>query len=681
MANGKPKITIDKFSGAGQNGILFCEGFYPEVDNGKSVLSEGYSVLSRANASTTGFSGIDTIYAGMPMTSKSGDFFNLYIDSNGQLFTNQVLASSIKDGEIHQTANVTGYPDIIEAYNGDILYSSQAYIGRGFRSYASGGSTTTLVDTKRHFGGVNKGAYDSGVSYVQYDYVSYNGKWYACILASLNHAPTDTTYWIETVPVPYTVNDKFTNLKTGIQYTITSVTTTTKQNDTLNFTASGANTNSNEDDYILWKDNIFSIANTSEAWQPSSSDFRMQMNQYGSQIFFANGNYLGAISADLTTADNTYKQLPYKNQALCFGVNNSSILVSSSFNGKGAFLLWDGTSDGWNNILELDSPVYALTNYKSGWLFISKGTVYYTDGYQIQELYSINSSKKITNNTLEAKMHNSLVVYEDVLYCATTSEDTNFIASGVYALDISNPNLGFSLIRQPISTKFNGVAYSVFLADGGSTSQIVEVGGNGFINYLLYGSSANAYCDKSALMFISLPSERRITSIGLNLSRYLKAFSNDSSALTRQIQVSIGDGDRGLISSFSSSSSTTTTITINGETNLNNEIGDEVYVSDKSSSLFGERTFITAIANKGTTSEVWTVSPALSTTGSSDTLRMIRVKKLDRITLTAKDLRKEVLFTNENTGFFSNKLFIEIVVYGQASPLPININSIKIYGR
>ena len=42
MRNLKPILQIDKFSGSGKNGILYCEGFYPEIDNKKSVMSEGY---------------------------------------------------------------------------------------------------------------------------------------------------------------------------------------------------------------------------------------------------------------------------------------------------------------------------------------------------------------------------------------------------------------------------------------------------------------------------------------------------------------------------------------------------------------------------------------------------------------------------------------------------------------
>lgn len=632
--NGKPILTIDKFSGFGQNGILFCEGFYPEIDNGKFSLGEGFCSVSRANTSTTGFSTMNTVYAGIQLVAADSSYYNMYLDANGTLFVNQISGSSIADGKIHQTSFVTGYLDLTEAYNGDILFSSYDYIGKGISSTVTGGSTTTLVDTTKNF-------VDEGIA----------------------------------------VNDKVTNLKTGIEYTITSITTTTNANDTLNFTASGTNTNTAGDNYIAWDNNCFSISNVSEKWQPSSNDFRIQMKLYGTQIFFTNGNYIGALSADVSTVDKTYKQLPYKNQAIAIGVNNSSILVSSFFNGKGALLLWDGYSDGWNNIIELDSPVYALTNYSSGWVFVSKGSVYYTDGYQTKKIYSSNVSRKTASSFIEPKMHNGLVVYDDTLYCACINDDNNFISPGVYAIDINNPNFGFTLIRSKKLTRYNGKPYCVFVLDGGILPQEVEAAGDGFIDYISHGSaSAGQYADNSAIFFINLPQQIRVTGIGLNITRYLKAFGADTVSRTRDIQVSIGDADRGIISVASSTSNTTSAITLNGETYLNNKIGDELYISDSTSPLFGERTFITDISGAGTSSEVWSVSPALSTTDTSTGIKTIRVKKLDRITLNNNGLKEEVIFINNDTGFLSNKLFIEIVVFGQASAMPININSIKIYG-
>ena len=75
-----PVITIEQFSGSGQNGILYCEGLYPEIDNGKSSMGEGFYTQSRFNTSTTGMSNIATIKAILPLSTVNNPdaLYNLY---------------------------------------------------------------------------------------------------------------------------------------------------------------------------------------------------------------------------------------------------------------------------------------------------------------------------------------------------------------------------------------------------------------------------------------------------------------------------------------------------------------------------------------------------------------------------------------------------------------------------
>lgn len=642
MANGKPLLTIDKFSGSGLNGILFCEGFYPEIDNGKSVMSEGFQTSSLFTTSTSGFSNLGSVYGSIPLSTinNSEVTYNLYIDGGvfQRIFANAVIYSNVvKPGQIHlsSTTDYCAYPDIIETTLGNILFPSERYIGRGVRGKVTGGSTTTLIDTTRNFGTLG-----------------------------------------------YANGDKVTNLKTGIEYTITSITTTTNTNDTLNFTASGSNTNTANDEFIAWQDDRFDTNLTKGAWQLNQTQWVKQFRQYGDQYLFTNGNYLGIISADESTVDATYKQLPAKHQALCMGVNNEQILVSANFNGKGVILLWDGATDGWNNILKFDVPITSLTTYNSGYVFVAQGNVYFTDGYQIQKLYGLNSTRVLASNTLSAASHNALVINQEILYCANINTDLNFIEKGVYALDLSNVNNGFTLIKQVNTSRVNGSPYSLALNNRFSQFQSLEVGGGGFVNFISQGAGNAQYRDKSFILIASLPEPRKITGVGLNLSRYLKSYSDDiNTPKTRSVQVSIGDGNRGLIS-YAQTTATglnANTLTVNGTLYTNNEVGDEIFLKDDS--YYGERTFITEITGKGTSAELWSISPSLTvpSPAQSDTFKTIRVKKLDRKTVNYNDLNKEFLFINSG-GILSNKIFIEVVFYGQESALPLNINEIKIYG-
>lgn len=634
---GKPILSIDKFAGAGESGILFNEGFYPEIDNGKSVMGEGFNSTVVVNTSTSGYSNLGKIMSILSLASVyAKDRYSLFLSAAGKFFS-KVSVSEIANAELHSNGQTAvSYPCMLETSLGNILYTAQNWIGRGVRGSVTGGSTTTLVDSTRDF-----------------------------------------------TALGYAADDKVTNLKTGIEYTITSI--SGAGNTTLNFSANGANSNTAHDEFIVWEDNRLDITTAATSWQPIITEWNKQIKQYGSQYLFGNGNYLGMVSAAEDTVDKTYKQLPAKHQLLAFDINVSMVLVSAEFNGKGVLCLWDGYSDGWNNLLELDSPVKALIKYKSGWVYILNGVVYYTDGYQIQKLSDLNSNSILDQHSINPAMYNSLTWYRGFLYCAVVAGNSyNFLRSSVYTINLDNVARGWTLIKCKKITRNNGVPYSLFLTTRFTDYQQILVGGDSFVDYIgsgIYGADVQ-YSNKSLLMYINLPQYQKISGIGLNLERYLKNWNDDTVVSSRQVQVSIGDGNRGLISRVQAINTgvTTSTFVVNGTLFLNNEIGDEIIINESGDATYDERSFVTNIVDKGTATEDWTISPALSdVVDNASEIRMMRLKKLDNITVNYNDLKKEYLFSA--SGLETNKLFIEIVFFGQTNPMPLNITNIKVYGN
>ena len=647
MRNLKPILQINKFSGSGENGILYCDGLYPEVDNGKSVMGDGFVVKKVINSNTTGFTSMQSIYGSVSLSTIEDPSinYNLYIDNNPykRIYSFQPSLSGVIDGSIHTSTigSACLYPDLIETQLGNILYPSERYIGRGVRFTATGGSTTTIESSTSDF-----------------------------------------------TALGYAVGDKVTNLKTGIEYTLTVVATTV-----LTFVASGTETTEEDDEIIAWQDDRFDTDIDKQAWQDKQIYWVKQFKQYDDRIFFTNGNYLGVIGSDEGTgaynpvtktgykAD--YKQLLVKHQAIAIGVNNAKILVSSSFNNTGVLLLWDGASDGWNNSLKFDRPITALAEYQSGWVFISQGNVYYTDGYQIQTLYSLNSTPYLSDYSVNPTSHNGLVIYENILYCTNGTDDLNLIHKGVYAIDLNNVNKGFTLIKQWGTDKLTGEPTSIFINTRYASFKRIEVCGD-FINYITQSVYNGSYFDKSLIMSIPLDDTYKITKIGLNLTRYLKDYNDDdNNDLTRVIQVSVGDGNRGLISRAETKSvgTGTTSFIVDGTAWKNNAVGDEIIVDDKDEDTYGERTFITGITNAGTSTESWDTSPALSTTHNDNTeLKILKVKPYGTKTITYDKLKEEVMFPATDN-VFSNKLFLEIVIYSNSASFPLSINEINIYGE
>jgi hypothetical protein len=631
-----PVITIDEFSGSGKNGILYCSGLYPEIDNGKSSMGEGFRTLKSFDTNTTGLDGISTIKSILPLSTIRDDdkIYNLYYNGYNIFSYSEVYSSVVKTGRVHTTLGSISNPDFIETSDGGILYTQENYIGLGTRFKATGGSTTTIIDTTKNF-------VDEGI-------VS---------------------------------GDKVTNLKTGVEYTITSITTTTNTNDTLNFTASGTNTTVANDEIIAWNDNKFDITTTAANWQESRLVWSKQIKLYGDIYYFTNGNYIGKILSDGATVTKDFKQLPARHQALSIEVNNAKVLVSASVAGKGALLLWDGASDGWNNIIKLDRRVSALYPHQSGWVFVSNGEVYYTDGYQLQTIYGDNSKKLATS--FEPENFNGITVYENILYICNSNVDINFTERGVYAIDLSNPNNGFTLINCTRNDRDGANPSCIGVINRFSNTSEIQVAGEHFCNTIRYGSVSGSKRDKSMILYANLKKPLKIRAIGLNIARPLNQYNNDISGdLSRDIQVSLGDGKRGLIG-YTYTTSTGfygTTLSVNGTQVKNNEIGDQFFSVTESS--YGDRGEITNITGKGESGELWTITPAVSPVSpTSSNLKMLKVKSLGKKTVSYTNVKDELLFSNPNASFMSNKIFIEIVLFGQADPLPLNITQINIYGE
>ena len=119
----------------------------------------------------------------------------------------------------------------------------------------------------------------------------------------------------------------------------------------------------------------------------SSGSNRRQIKQFGDIFYVLNGNKLGRLEADESTWDEDYKLFPSGYESLSFDTNSGKMLFSAKNDvGKSILLLWDGFSDGFNNILDLDGDVYSVKSYKSGWIYILRGVIYYTDGFSIQKI-------------------------------------------------------------------------------------------------------------------------------------------------------------------------------------------------------------------------------------------------------------------------------------------------------
>jgi hypothetical protein len=653
----KSKFNISKFSGmSGDGGTFYIDGFTIENENGIMSIDESYKITEVASTATTNFSNLGNVMAKIYVYSLTNSTlaattaYTLMFDGT-RFYTADSGTSNIYEGEIGgQTA--TGIykpskkPDLFQLPSGNILFTSSRHLGLIVRGLAKTGSgTAKIIDTD------GRDLSTLGLSTV---------------------AP----------------NNKVVNLKTGVQYTITSITTTNETNDTLNFSTGTAVAENDEFmGFVYTKLDLNYVNGISGdevtipnfAGQQSQEYWTRQINQYGNQYMISNGNYIALLANDEETFDATYKQLIVGFQLIAFNPNSvDNVLVSAVSNkGLGHLLLWDGSSDGWQQILNLDSAPNAVHNVGSGWSYLLDGVVYFTDGLNIQKLVSWaeNSGKSAYNTT----NFNGITSYNGVYYfCVEGSMSGDRSTHGVL---VFNPQIGLTFFK----TKANGIAYKIpycidvkteaSLSAIYSTNCILEVAGQGFYNQVLFNTPSTDTKDyHSYLTLVDLGQETQINQIWLNIKRGTKSVLGNRDLKNATISVNYGNNYNPIMGYGKANiTSTTAVANVNGDI-YPGVVGQEIEFL--TGNVAGQRTFIQSIENAGTITETWVISPALSTTGNDCEYRAWGLKNAETKTITLNDISKPVVF---NTNFIGDKLWLEIIVRGTANSFPVSINNIMIF--
>lgn len=640
MNNLKPKVKINKFTEAGKGLLFYNEGLIADNENGNSLLYDGYRTLKIFDNSDTAFTTLtsdNVMSLQFLKTKKDSNNYRLIVTDGGKFISSTFSSTSIKDA-IGLTLSTSGnysysqFPDLLELPSGNLLYSSTNNLGLVIRGYCKTGSgTTKIIDTQgRNF----------------------------------------TTLGLSTTGL----NNKIWNLKTGTLHTITSITTTTATNDTLNFDAGTDNLENDEFIAVVW-DKFDLKADISPAPVYSVNDKR-QIKATADYFFVLNNNFLARVEGDEATFNSDEKQLPVGHKGESFEINTGKFLVSTSKeNGEMFLCLWDGASDGWNNIMKVDYKISCIKAYKSGFIFVMNGTLYYTDGFTLQEMSTYNDTTRIDQDiySLMVGNFNSIVTLKDTIFIVSSYDNLNRTKLGVMSF---NEKQGWSFIPVVFKGRLYGTPKSIFFSDTGLKQ--IEVGLTGGISSILEGSNSSVYLNKSCIYLINLDREEQIFGIGLNLGVNFNKYINANSAEKKtNITVAIGDGSNGIVYSFAGN------ITGTGEIQTPNtydliDIGDEIVIFDADSTLRGERTFVTNKTNGATTINLQ-ISPVFSgADNNSRNFKILKLRKCDTKEIILTNLNREQIFYNP-IPFLSNKLFVEITINGIASSFPVSLMGINIY--
>ena len=656
----KPIVSIKNFSAMADAGLYWLDGFIPKTMQGQTVLTRGWNSKSLISETTSGFSNLgssvtDNILTSMTYFLNNTSLDLLGITSGGYIFDFVTSGPSI--GQIHQVGTTgsvlmpsqKGYLNVSK--HGHILYSSGGNVGVGWVGIVTSGSTTTLVDTGRNFTTSGMGT-----------------------TAGIN---------------------KVYNLTKKVEHTITSISTTTNANDTLNFsvgTAPSAN-----DIYIAFSDTRFSLGVANSSFnnlqftpQPAAFQWNRQIEYWNDTFYILNGNYLATLSSDDTTwttdlignstlpSDKYFKQLPNNYQGLMISTNQDRMMVSAENRGKGALLLWDGYADAWISKLEVDAPPSGLIKYGYYWLVAIGTSVYQTDGYTLTLVDSIPDSEYTDNYN---QMKCNMIPTDDgfMLSFFNNQSDDRRCVDGTWIYSFVTKGWCYS----PITDK-NGVVQqsycSLFSVNQAGYPTI-------FTSYKRYNGATpgyeigtmnkNRYGKKSsAMFFIKLPEKMGVELIELNIQPKADYNAAQNYGKTNVISVNYGQGYQPMYNQLQvASGSTTTALNIYNVNMYINEIGQEILVQDGNGGY--SRSFITTITNPNTSVETLGLSPALAAAPAvGDYVRKLDLYSCQSLIINADAIEQELQFAVDS--FQSDKLWVEVVFENQKD-LPLDLCAITIW--
>jgi len=640
---------ISKWAGMGEDGLFWVEGMSAKKINNYSVLSPTWQAVFKLSEDTSGFANIGTTTAMAALNHTSDD--NIITLSRTGYIHSFAITGGYTIGEIHHIPTISNpivnspadYADLLATQEGNLIYSCDDCLGIGYRGQcASGSGTEKIIDADgRNF---------------------------------------DT--------LGIRVGDKVFNFDNEEEYTITSISTTTETNDTLNFSAGTANA---EDDWFMVFSDI-GANNSGNYWQffdttayPHFKDqedkghFKRQVLLYDTDYLIGNGNWIAALNVDETTWNDNFKQLPEETQFLCMDINQSRLLVGGKYQGKGRLMLWDGYSAGWLSIVDLEQKPTCIRRYKNGWLVTLDNTIFFTDGYDLQAITQFPDMDGW--NLLLSIPFNGLKVVNEKIICSIDPDRYTRAKSGIGVYDFktgwtfvpfnqdgSYPLKGLDTVG-PIFT-ISDTIYTSFSVSSGSThlnviNSIAQTGGR----------------KPSFITFLKFPKKVTASLIKLTLSPKFDENNELVGSSDVVMSVAIGDGKRPFWNRNTCGAGCTTTSIVNPYGNYayrEGRVGQQIRILD--GKLAGERSYITAIADPGTVNEVWTISPALSEAPAEFIeLNRLNLKKCDIITIDGDQLPEEISFNVD--GHFSDMLYIEVFTSIAVDSLNLDIHSLEVYGN
>lgn len=580
-----------KFAGVTKGGSYYLQGCSPDKMGQASVLTSRYHWVDVIDENDTGFSNLsgNVIQGFASLIHDTENLIGIAQDCKMYDIDRSGIGSR-QEGEIHSNSQTAGNNNFIfPTIEDNLLYTSQDWLGIGYFGQAKSSSDDTkIVDQEgRNFS--NRG------------------------IGTSSH------------------NNKVYNITKGEEHTITSISTTDSTNDTLNF-SSGSTTNEQDDYFLVFNDKKFDFfSGTSHPQfkgQEDKADFIREMVQLGGTYIVGNGNYLGGLDIDVEASgawDDNFKQLPYKTQFRCMSENNDSVIIGGVQRGRGKLMLWDGSTDGWNNILDLSQVPIAINSHQGGWVVLMGASLYFTDGLTVEKLAEYPDLNG--NESSVGGSYSGMETVRNKVFINANPDSNNFLRDkeNLAVFDFDN-GWTFTPFEYSSSKVYKGNTIGAIKQLNTSTGAEVFASydsddGEAVVKDISGSSAGN---EMTASFVVELEEPVDVNGISISLAPKFDeiiAASNDDQKVDVNVAVSDMRDFLWRRSQPTGSNSTKDKIEVSTSSfdNFKGEKGNKVIFLDGDPA--GDVTYITSV-DDSSADEVWQVSPSLSSAPSDSGTNM-----------------------------------------------------------
>lgn len=513
------------------------------TENTATVTSYTGTFLNPAGMDSVDIGGIE--YAFMIDESSNVWLVNMTTNTGQKLINNN---TSCDNPDIKATGS---------GVNDKVYFTSAQNVGRIHRGKATGGSSTTLVDTTVDF-------------------------------TTMGLAAGDRVYNI-------TDNKLFTIDAGGIAA------------NTLTITAVSGGDFTNLDYYCVVDPNWSSLTD-------NKTDYGRQIIEFDEDYYILNGDALAIItSAGAFTAE--HKSLESGWIAKSGASNGDTIAIAANKNSLGKIFIWDKNSNGWNRKIQWENAIDSIVSYGNSYIFFSGGIIYFTDGYSTRKLSNLPDVYPQMGITIRPR---GMIIYDDrviinsqnlrsrvmegiYVYWILRNEwsftpyDTGTIGSGRDGYSADCSMIYFSSVFNRIYYSFSASGYgltntyvlaTLFPDDGRVQSCVItnpiKLGKNAMIKKIEVDLVIDPYIDATYTQTITI--DCKITDCTRHLWNYAQPVS-DSTVLNQITVNGTGDGYNAA------------------------KVGDTIFAVEGWNGFL--RRVVSSISGEGTATEIWTLDADL----------------------------------------------------------------------